>query len=215
MTPTPSPSTRIQDIIANILNTLEVIDRANLTKSEILRLGVPFEAFDPNDEDSLDPETPWLFKPIPKEDIKPWKISASKAESVLRFITAQFNFRRKSKTRLRDTFGWNDIDFEEFAGGNEGFLLSTSGQYRGVDTPGWRTCLIEEWWDGEVLVGPSVRFIICTEGNGKECSLLLSELGSIAQVVAFRRTQPEFKTCRLFPASTWADHPSLLRPARR
>lgn len=82
MTPTPSPSTRIQDIIANILNTLEVIDRANLTKSEILRLGVPFEAFDPNDEDSLDPETPWLFKPIPKEDIKPWKISASKAESV-------------------------------------------------------------------------------------------------------------------------------------
>jgi hypothetical protein len=89
--------------------------------------------------------------------------------------------------------------FEEFAGGNMGLLFSMDGKFRGVDTPGWRTCLIEEWWDGEDLAGPSVRLIICTDGNGKEGNLLLSELGSIAQIVAFRRTQPEFKTCRLFP----------------
>ena len=138
MTPTSSPSPKLKDVVVNILNTLEVIDHANLTKSEILDLGVSAKGFDPNDEDSSGPETPWLFMPISKEDIQPWKISASEANSVkarlnipdldlarqyrpdwdvtratqqvLRFITAQFNFRRKSKTRLRDTFGWSDIE---------------------------------------------------------------------------------------------------------
>ena len=89
--------------------------------------------------------------------------------------------------------------FEEFAGGNVGLLFSVGGKYRGVDTPSWRTCLIEEWWDSEYLAGPSVRLIICTDSNGTEGNLLLSELGSIAQVVAFRRTQPGFETFRLFP----------------
>ncbi|KAJ5859927.1 hypothetical protein N7534_005204 [Penicillium rubens] len=232
MTPTSSPSPKIKDVVVNILHTLKSIDHAHLTKSEIQRLGVSVDIFDPNDEDSsdedsLDPETQWLFKPISKEDIKPWKISPSEAKAVqssldipelvrasqhrpdwdvtgatqevLHFITTQFDFRRKSKTPLRDTFGWNDIDFDEFAGGNVGLLFSIGGKSRGVDTPGWRTGLIEEWWDGEDLAGPSVRLIICTDSNGKEGNLLLSELGSIAQVVAFRRNQPGFETYRLFP----------------
>ncbi|KAJ9480709.1 hypothetical protein VN97_g12825 [Penicillium thymicola] len=227
MTPTSSPSPKIKDVVVNILNTLKVVDHANLTKSEILDLGVSVKGFDPNDEDSWGPKTPWFFMPISKEDIKPWKISASEANSlkaslnmpnldlekqlrpdwdatratqqVLLFITAQFNHRSKSKTRLSDTFGWSYIDFEEFTGGNKGFLFSTSGKCRGVDTPGWRLSLLEEWWDWEVLIGPSIRFIICTDGNGKEGSLLLGELGSIAQVVAFRRIQPGFETYRLFP----------------
>ncbi|KAF3010387.1 hypothetical protein E8E15_001389 [Penicillium rubens] len=87
MTPTSSPPPKIKDVVVNILNTLEVIDHANLTESEILDLGVSAEGFDPNNED---PETSWLFMPISKEDIKPGS-------------------------------------FEEFAGGNEGFLVSTSG----------------------------------------------------------------------------------------
>ena len=62
--------------------------------------------------------------------------------------------------------------FEEFAASNEGFRLSASGQYRGVDTPDWRTCLLEEWWGGEFLTGSSICFIICVDGNGKESSLL-------------------------------------------
>lgn len=143
MTSTTSPSPKIQDVVVNILHTLKSIDHAHLTKSEIQRLGVSVDIFDPNDEDSssedyLDPETQWLFKPMSKEDIKPWKISPSEAKAVqssldipdlvrtsqhrpnwdvtgatqevLDFITAQFNFRRKSKTRLRDTFGWNNIE---------------------------------------------------------------------------------------------------------
>ncbi|KAJ5534509.1 hypothetical protein N7527_000763, partial [Penicillium freii] len=194
-------SPKIKDVVVNILHTLKSIDHAHLTRSEIQRLGVSVDIFDPNDVDSsdkhfLNPETQWLFKPISKEDIKPWKISPSEAKAVqssldipdlvrasqhrpdwvvksatrevLDFITAQFNFRRKSKTRLRDTFGWNRIDFEEFAGGNVGLLFSVGGKYRRVDTPSWRTCLIEEWWDGEYLAGPSVRLIICTDSNGKE-----------------------------------------------
>jgi hypothetical protein len=68
ITPTSSPPPKIKDVVVNILNTLEVIDHANLTESEILDLGVSAEGFDPNNED---PETPWLFMPISKEDIKP------------------------------------------------------------------------------------------------------------------------------------------------
>lgn len=83
-------------------------------------------------------ETQWLFKPISKKDIKQWKISAFEAkvvqsslsipdfvpasqhqpkwdvtiatQEVLYFVTAQFDFRSKSKTRLRETFGWSDIE---------------------------------------------------------------------------------------------------------
>ncbi|KAJ5859933.1 hypothetical protein N7534_005210 [Penicillium rubens] len=95
MTPTSSPPPKIKDVVVNILNTLEVIDHANLTESEILDLGVSAEGFDPNNED---PETSWLFMPISKEDIKPGR-----------------------SRPLRPT------RFEEFAGGNEGFLVSTSG----------------------------------------------------------------------------------------
>jgi hypothetical protein len=90
---------------------------------------------------------------------------------------------------------------EEFYGGNKGFLYSPSGQCKGINTPGWRTCLLEEWWNGEILAGSSVRFILCTDGIAEEDSLLLSELGAIAQVIAFRRTQPEFRTSLLFPVS--------------
>ncbi|KAJ6190044.1 hypothetical protein N7519_000065 [Penicillium mononematosum] len=229
MTPTSSLSPKIKDVVVSILHTLKSIDHAHLTKSEIQRLGVSVDIFalndeDSSDKDSLDPETQWLFKPISKEDIKTWKISPSEAKAVQSsleipdlvhvsqhrpdwdvtgatqevpdFITAQFDFRRKSKTRLRDTFGWSDID--SLAAMWDSFF-SMDGKYRGVDTPGWRTCLIEDWWDGEDLAGPSVRLIICTDRNGKEGSLLQSELGSIAQVVAFRRNQPGFETYRLFP----------------
>ncbi|KAJ5942045.1 hypothetical protein N7516_002213 [Penicillium verrucosum] len=132
MTPTSSPSPKIKDVVVNILNTLEVIDHAYLTKSEILDLGVSAKGFDQNDEDSWGPETPWLFMPVSKEDIIPqlrpnW--DATRA-------TQQFNHHSKSKTRLSGTLGWSYIDFEEFTSGNKGFLFSTSGKCRGVDTPG-------------------------------------------------------------------------------
>jgi hypothetical protein len=142
MTPTSSPSPKIKDVVVNILHAMKSINHAHLTKSEIQCLGVSVDIFDPNgedsSEDSLDPETQWLFKPTSKEDIKPWKTSPSEAKAVqssldipdlvrtsqyrpdwdvagatqevLDFITAQFDSRRKSKTRLRDIFGWNDIE---------------------------------------------------------------------------------------------------------
>jgi hypothetical protein len=127
----------MKDVVVNIMKTLAVIDHANLTESELLDLGVSVEDFDPNDEEPSDPKTPWLFRPISKEDIKSWKVSASEAkqvshrlnppdldlarqyqpdwdvtratQQVLTFITAQFEYRRKSKTSLRDAFGWNYI----------------------------------------------------------------------------------------------------------
>ena len=88
---------------------------------------------------------------------------------------------------------------EDFYGGIEGFLYSTSGRCRGVNTPAWRTCLFEEWWDDEVLAGPSIRLVLCTDELGKKGCLLLSELGAITQMSEFRRTQPEFRTFQLFP----------------
>ncbi|KAJ9486023.1 hypothetical protein VN97_g7315 [Penicillium thymicola] len=226
MTPNASLSRDQEDIVVNILHMLEASGRSSFSKLEIARPEVFVKTFGPNDKDFLASEQ-CLFKPISKEDIKPWKISAAEAavvrnnldipdlgpvsqhrptwnitvatQQVFHFIIAQFRYRRRGKTSLRDTFGWNGIDHEEFYGGNKGFLYSPSGRCKGVDTPGWRTCLLEEWWDGEILAGPSVRFIICTDGIAEEDSLLLSELGAVAQVIAFRRTQPEFQTSLLFP----------------
>ncbi|KAJ5542892.1 hypothetical protein N7535_005314 [Penicillium sp. DV-2018c] len=230
MTPSPSlPPDTQRDIVRSILRTLDVANRASYSNREIMDLGATVGTFDPDDQDFLGSETQCLFKPISKEDIEPWKISAAEAavvghhieipdldlvsrsraplnitvatEQVYHFIKTQFNYRRQGKTYLRDTFGWNMIDPEELYGDNEGFLYSVSGKCIGVDTPGWRSYSLEEWWDGETLAGPSVRFILCTDGIAEDKSLLLSELGAVAQVIAFRRTQPKFLTSMLFPAS--------------
>ncbi|KAJ5243604.1 hypothetical protein N7489_003700, partial [Penicillium chrysogenum] len=148
ITPTSSPPPKIKDVVVNILNTLEVIDHANLTESEILDLGVSAEGFDPSNED---PETPWLFMPISKEDIKPGR-----------------------SRPLRPT------RFEEFAGGNEGFLKNGGMVKTSLDLPS---------------VSSSAQ-----RGTVRKAVYynIQSELGSTAQVVAFRRTQPGFETYRLF-----------------
>ena len=88
---------------------------------------------------------------------------------------------------------------DEFYGGNKGFLYCSSGKSRGVDTPDWGVRRLNEWTDGEILAGPSVSSILCTNRVGEEDALLISELGAIAQIIAFRRTQAEFQTCSLFP----------------
>lgn len=126
-----------EDIVVNILHMLEVSGRSSFSKLDIARLGVFVKTFDPNDKDFLASEQ-CLFKPIFKEDIKLWKISAAEAavvrnnldipelgpvsqhlptwnitvatQQVFHFIMAQFLFRRRGKTSLRDTFGWNGIE---------------------------------------------------------------------------------------------------------
>ncbi|KAJ5144050.1 uncharacterized protein N7515_002837 [Penicillium bovifimosum] len=215
MTPTPSmpPDVR-RDIVLNILHTVAGATRSNLFTQEIMGLGATVETFEPNDKDFLASQTQCLFEPISEKAIKPWKISATYvAESassnitiatlqVFNFIRIQFSYRRQGKTYLSKTFGWDRIDFEKFCGGKDsGFLFSPSGKCRGVDTPAWSHQLVQEWWDGEILAGPSVRFVLCTDGIAEENSLLISELGAIAQVIEYRRTQPEFLTAMLFPVS--------------
>ncbi|KAJ5799096.1 uncharacterized protein N7518_001164 [Penicillium psychrosexuale] len=222
------------DILVTLLDILELATCPTFSESDIVCLGVIVKHFLPGDEDFLNSNTKCLFKPISKENLKPWKISASEAAEiqsklnipdlhctpkprsnwdisvahsnisvatgrVFDFIMAQFRFRRQGETPLKGTFGWNEIDYEDFYGGNGGFLFSTSGRYKGVDTPAWRTCLLEEWWNGEVLAGPSLRLVLCTDEFGKKGCLLLSELGAIAQLITFRRTQSEFQTFQLFP----------------
>ncbi|KAJ5206232.1 hypothetical protein N7491_003147, partial [Penicillium cf. griseofulvum] len=109
------------------------IDHADLTKSEIQRLGVSVGTFDPNNDDSLGRETQWLSSlfsrrrsntpeakvvqsslNIPNlvralQHRPDWDVTVATQE-VLYFITAQFDFCCKSKTHLRNTFGWSDIE---------------------------------------------------------------------------------------------------------
>ncbi|CAI7666336.1 unnamed protein product [Penicillium viridicatum] len=126
--------------------------------------------------------------------------------AVMRYLQTQFTFRCEGRTKrlLSDEFGWAEIDYEEFTGGNGGLLFSTPGRYIGQDFPGWNFRSLQQWWikdsqDADVLIGPSMHIVISTGGIGKEDRLLLSELGAIVQVIAFSRNQPELKRCFIFP----------------
>ncbi|CAG8100744.1 unnamed protein product [Penicillium nalgiovense] len=129
---------------------------------------------------------------------------------VIGYLQTNFTFRCEGRTGatrrpLSDELGWEEIDYEEFTGGDGGLLFSTPGRYIGEDFPGWRFRWLREWWtkdswDADVLAGPSTQLIISTDGIGKEDRLLLGEIGAIVQVIAFRRIQPEFSHCHIFPA---------------
>ncbi|KAJ6178283.1 hypothetical protein N7519_008744 [Penicillium mononematosum] len=124
---------------------------------------------------------------------------------VIGYLQTNYTFRCEGRTRatrrpLSEELGWAEIDCEEFTGGDGGLLFPTPGRYIGQDYPGWRFRSLQEWWTNvDMLAGPSTQIVIFTDGIGKEDRLLLSELGAIVQVIAFRRTRPVFSHYHIFP----------------
>ncbi|KAJ5688462.1 hypothetical protein N7536_011081, partial [Penicillium majusculum] len=209
---------------------LELIYRPLFSKAEIVRLGAIVKTFNRTRSISSTPKrnvfsSLFLTRPssleisqlptprvqssldIPKLDlILEGRLACtilSATMHVFQIIMAQFKLRRQGKVYMAGTFGP-----EDFYGGKEPFIFSTSGLSRSVLS-------LVGWWDGEILVGLSIRFILCTNGFGDEdnLNLLLSELGTLAQVVAFHRTEPKFQTHPLFPArQNYIDLVSLFSP---
>ncbi|KAL2695647.1 hypothetical protein AAEP93_003740 [Penicillium crustosum] len=140
--------------------------------------------FNPNDKDFFDSETQRSFQPISNEGLQLLKISDADTTEVQSTLDIP-NFDLILQGRLVCTIVSVTMHVFQII------------WHIPLKTSTAKVLLLDEWWDGGILIGLSICVIFCTNGVGEQDSLLLSELGTIAQLL--RSTGPtEFQTHSLF-----------------